>query len=80
MTDAAEGYDFHCHLDLFPDPPAAMASCEKHRIMTLAVTTTPRAWAQNKRWAGGNDTSSSLSAFIRNSLAHGITRLSCSSG
>jgi TatD DNase family protein len=53
MTGAAEGYDFHCHLDLFPDPAAAMADCEKHRVMTLAVTTTPRAWAQNKRWTAG---------------------------
>lgn len=50
MTGAAEGHDFHCHLDLFPDPPAAMADCEKNRVVTLAVTTTPRAWAQNKRW------------------------------
>ena len=48
-----QGYDFHCHLDLFPDPAAAMADCEKHRVVTLAMTTTPRAWAQNKRWTAG---------------------------
>ena len=53
MTGAAQGYDFHCHLDLFPDPAAAMADCEKHRVVTIAVTTTPRAWAQNKRWTAG---------------------------
>jgi TatD DNase family protein len=54
MTGAARGYDFHSHLDLFPDPAAAMADCETHRVVTLAVTTTPRAWAQNKRWTAGN--------------------------
>lgn len=53
MTGAAQGYDFHCHLDLLPDPEAAIADCEKHRVVTLAVTTTPRAWAQNKRWTAG---------------------------
>lgn len=53
MTGAVQGYDFHCHLDLFPDPAAAMADREKHRVVTIAVTTTPRAWAQNKLWTAG---------------------------
>lgn len=48
------GFDFHCHLDLFPDPAAAIAACERERIVTLAVTTTPKAWAQNSRWSGGS--------------------------
>lgn len=49
-TDAINGFDFHCHVDLFPDPPAVIEQCEKERIAVLAVTTTPRAWAQNRDW------------------------------
>ena len=40
--------DFHCHLDLFPDFEALVAECEANRVYTLAVTTTPRAWARNR--------------------------------
>jgi TatD DNase family protein len=50
MTDAVNGFDFHCHVDLFPDPARLIADCERNRIFTLAVTTTPKAWTQNKRW------------------------------
>ena len=39
--------DFHCHLDLFPDPVAAIAEAEAAQIYTLTVTTTPRAWDRN---------------------------------
>jgi TatD DNase family protein len=39
--------DFHCHLDLFPDPVAAIAEAEAAGIYTLTVTTTPRAWPRN---------------------------------
>lgn len=42
--------DFHCHVDLYPDPPAVIAECDRLGIRTLAVTTTPRAWPQNKKW------------------------------
>ena len=45
------GFDFHCHVDLFPDPAGVIAAFEKKRIVTLAVTTTPKAWPQNQRWA-----------------------------
>ena len=50
MTCAANGCDFHCHVDLFPDPAALIADCDRRRIVTLAVTTTPKAWTQNRRW------------------------------
>ena len=40
--------DFHCHLDLFPDHPAALADCEREGVHTLTVTTTPRAWPHNR--------------------------------
>ena len=54
MTSAVNGFDFHCHVDLFPDPVALIADCERNRIFTLAVTTTPKAWAQNKRWTANS--------------------------
>ncbi|WP_208950381.1 Qat anti-phage system TatD family nuclease QatD [Rahnella sp. ChDrAdgB13] len=39
--------DFHCHLDLYPDHKAIIAECDKARVATLAVTTTPKAWQRN---------------------------------
>lgn len=43
--------DFHCHLDLYPDFEALVAECDRAEVYTLAVTTTPRAWAKNKALA-----------------------------
>lgn len=40
--------DFHCHLDLYPDFPAAVAAAEAAGVFTLTVTTTPRAWPRNQ--------------------------------
>jgi TatD DNase family protein len=54
MTSAVNGFDFHCHVDLFPDPAGLIAACERNRIFTLAVTTTPKAWTQNKRWTANS--------------------------
>ena len=48
--ETVRGFDLHCHVDLFPDPVAMIAACEHERIVTLAVTTTPKAWIQNRRW------------------------------
>ena len=45
--------DFHCHLDLYPDLALAIEACETSRTATLAVTTTPKAFRQNKRMAQG---------------------------
>jgi len=53
MSIQPRGFDFHCHVDLFPDPVATIEACERGRIFTLAVTTTPKAWAQNRQWTGG---------------------------
>lgn len=39
--------DFHCHLDLYPDPAAVIAEAEEAGIYTLTVTTTPKAWPGN---------------------------------
>ena len=48
------GFDFHCHVDLFPDPAATIETCERERVLTLAVTTTPRAWPQNRHWTASS--------------------------
>ena len=49
------GFDFHCHIDLHPDPVAVIDRCARENIVVLAVTTTPKAWAQNCKWAARND-------------------------
>lgn len=44
----AQWVDFHCHLDLYPDPGAVAAEAERKGVRTLAVTTTPRAWPRER--------------------------------
>jgi TatD DNase family protein len=39
--------DFHCHVDLYKDHEALIAECDRERVATLAVTTTPKAWPRN---------------------------------
>lgn len=55
-TEAADirGVDFHCHVDLHRRPTDLIAACESGRILTLAVTTTPRAFAQNLKWTAAS--------------------------
>lgn len=36
--------DFHCHLDLYPDPHAIARECVRREVYVLSVTTTPSAW------------------------------------
>lgn len=36
--------DFHCHLDLYPDPHAVRDECVRRGLYILSVTTTPSAW------------------------------------
>lgn len=38
----------HIHLDLFDNFEEIIERCERDRIRTLAVTTTPRAWPRNR--------------------------------
>lgn len=45
--------DFHCHIDLYPDPAAVLAEADARGIYVLAVTTTPKAWAGNNKLVGG---------------------------
>ncbi len=47
--------DFHTHLDLYPDLPAAIAACDQRRTATLTVTTTPRAFARNRVLADASE-------------------------
>jgi TatD DNase family protein len=54
IGSSPRGFDFHCHLDLYPDPAAMVASCAENKILTLAVTTTPKAWPQNRKWVAGS--------------------------
>lgn len=51
---AINAYDFHCHIDLHPDPPTVVRACERERVVVLAVTTTPRAWSKNTEWTAGS--------------------------
>ena len=46
--------DFHCHLDLYPDPHDVARACSDRGLYMLSVTTTPSAW-------------SGTSALVRNS-------------
>ena len=50
--------DFHSHLDLYPDLPAAIAACDRRRTATLTVTTTPKAFERNCELAN-------VSEFVR---------------
>lgn len=36
--------DFHCHLDLYPNPLAIRDECVRRGLYVLSVTTTPSAW------------------------------------
>ena len=40
--------DFHCHLDLYPDPFGVARTCRNHDLYVLSVTTTPSAWEKSR--------------------------------
>lgn len=46
--------DFHCHLDLYPDPAREIRDVEASRLYVLSVTTTPRAWVRTAQLAKGH--------------------------
>lgn len=46
--------DFHCHLDLYPDPEREVRDVEAAGVYVLSVTTTPRAWVRTAQLAKGN--------------------------
>ncbi|MCJ2077663.1 TatD family hydrolase [Methylobacterium sp. E-016] len=43
--------DFHCHLDLYPDPEMAVRQADEARVYVLSVTTTPKAWRRTSALA-----------------------------
>ncbi|MFF1831169.1 Qat anti-phage system TatD family nuclease QatD [Paenarthrobacter sp. NPDC058040] len=45
--------DFHCHLDLYPDPHDVAAEAQRRGIGVLSVTTTPSAWQGTSKLAVG---------------------------
>lgn len=47
--------DYHCHLDLYPDFENIIDECEKNKVHTLAVTTTPRAFPKNYELTAGKE-------------------------
>lgn len=51
MINSSGLVDFHCHLDLYPDHAAAVQEADAAGVLTLAVTTTPRAWPRNHELA-----------------------------
>lgn len=53
LSERPLSFDLHCHLDLYPNPLEAFQEAEKNRIFTITVTTTPKAWPQNRLWAQG---------------------------
>lgn len=47
--------DFHCHLDLYPDPSQVAEACRQCGLHVLSVTTTPSAWNGTKILARDSD-------------------------
>lgn len=45
--------DFHCHLDLYPDPSKIARECRERELNVLSVTTTPSAWGGTSALGGG---------------------------
>ena len=45
--------DFHCHLDLYSDPPLAVEDADRAGIYVLSVTTTPKAWTRTLALSSG---------------------------
>ena len=46
--------DFHCHLDLYPDPLNVLNECERRGLYVLSVTTTPSAWRKTSELAANS--------------------------
>ena len=47
--------DFHCHLDLYPNPQAVIRQAHEDRLFVLGVTTTPKAWRKSQALTEGYD-------------------------
>jgi TatD DNase family protein len=47
--------DFHCHLDLYPDPQNIADECRRRAMYILSMTTTPAAWRISSKLSDGSD-------------------------
>ncbi len=47
--------DFHCHLDLYPDPYGIARDCIARNLQVLSVTNTPSAWEGTEAITGRSD-------------------------
>lgn len=47
--------DFHCHLDLYPDPHRVAQECRRRGIFVLSMTTTPSAWSTSSQLSETGD-------------------------
>lgn len=45
--------DFHCHVDLYPNPHEIARECRERKLRVLSVTTTPSAWDGTSALGGG---------------------------
>lgn len=54
VRTSARLVDFHCHLDLYKDHEALIAECDREGVVTLTVTTTPKAWKRNRELASAS--------------------------
>lgn len=45
--------DFHCHVDLYPNPHEIARECHVRKLRVLSVTTTPSAWDGTSALGGG---------------------------
>lgn len=45
--------DFHCHIDLYPNPKQIVELIDKSGCYVLSVTTTPKAWAKTNLLSKG---------------------------
>lgn len=45
--------DFHCHIDLYPDPKKVVELIDEAKIYVLSVTTTPKAWSKTNLLSKG---------------------------
>ena len=61
--------DFHCHLDLYPNPHAVRDECARRGLDVLSVTTTPSAWHGTKALAA-NRKSIRTALGLHPQLAH----------
>ncbi|MCM2356840.1 MAG: TatD family hydrolase [Geobacteraceae bacterium] len=47
--------DFHCHIDLYPEPKKIIELSDKFGIYVLSVTTTPKAWTKTNALSKGKN-------------------------